>query len=171
MNPTYFFIRTFLFFSCIVTCPLLSQSPSLLPMHQTIAMESLDLRAIKECAGRSRLGHHLVIDLVGCNPEKIKHVEIVEQIMVKAAIAARATIVSHHFKQFEPFGVSGAIVLAESHLTIHTWPEVDGYCAIDIFTCGNTDNFAALEVLKQEFEAQECIVVDIERGKQKKIQG
>lgn len=163
-------LRTLLFFSCIATYPLLSQAPSTLPLHQTIAMESLDLCATTEYAGRSRLGHHLVIDLVGCNPEKIKQVQIVEHIMIKAAIAARATIVSHHFKQFEPFGVSGAIVLAESHLTIHTWPEVDGYCAIDIFTCGNTDNYAAVEVLKKEFQARECIVVEIERGKQKKIQ-
>jgi spermidine synthase len=115
-----------------------------------------------------RLGHHLVMDLFGCNPDKMRDVSIVEGIIVEAALAAKATIVASKFHQFSPEGVSGALVLAESHISVHTWPEVDGYCALDIFTCGDTDNFAALEVLKLRFEAKTCVVVEIERGKKRK---
>jgi spermidine synthase len=132
-----------------------------------VSMESVDLSNSSEFSDRDRLGHHLIIDLYGCNPEKLKEIPEVERIMVAAAEAAKATIVARKFHQFNPIGVSGALVLAESHLTIHTWPEVDAYCAIDMFTCGDTDNFAALEVLKREFEAQGSVVVEIERGKQR----
>lgn len=154
-------------FSVIVSSNVMSDVPLLLNTHRIVSMESLDLQASKEFSDRPRLGHHLVIDLFGCNPEKIKHVETVEKVMVEAAIAARATIIAQNFHQFNPFGVSGAVVVSESHLAIHTWPEVDGYCAIDIFTCGKTDNFAALEVMKKGFEARGFVVVEIERGKQR----
>lgn len=132
-----------------------------------VSMESVDLSVTDEYFDRDRLGHHLIIDLYGCNPEKLKNIPEVERIMVAAAEAARATIVARKFHQFNPVGVSGALVLAESHLTIHTWPEVDAYAAIDMFTCGDTDNFLALEVLKSEFEASGSVVVEIERGKQR----
>lgn len=132
-----------------------------------VSMESVDLSITDEYFDRDRLGHHLIIDLYGCNPEKLKNIPEVERIMVAAAEAAKATIVARKFHQFNPVGVSGALVLAESHLTIHTWPEVDAYCAIDMFTCGDTDNFLALEVLKREFEASGSVVVEIERGKQR----
>ena len=133
-----------------------------------VGMQSINLKSSTEFSDRDRLGHHLVIDLFGCNPEKMKEVSIVENILVAAAEAAKATIVARKFHQFNPIGVSGALVLAESHLTIHTWPEVEGYCAIDIFTCGPTDNFAALEVMKEGFEAKGTVTVEIERGKQRK---
>lgn len=132
-----------------------------------VSMESVDLSITDEYFDRDRLGHHLIIDLYGCNPEKLKQIPEVERIMVAAAEAAKATIVARKFHQFNPVGVSGALVLAESHLTIHTWPEVDAYAAIDMFTCGDTDNFLALEVLKREFEASGSVVVEIERGKQR----
>ncbi|MBM3886477.1 polyamine aminopropyltransferase [Candidatus Dependentiae bacterium] len=139
-------------------------------VHELVSMESIkDLKSVAEYADRERLGHHLIIDLSGCNPEKIKQVTQVESILLEAAQAARATVVASKFHQFNPVGVSGALVLAESHLTIHTWPEVDGYCAIDIFTCGSTDNFAALEVMKKRFEAKNAVVVEIERGKEKTL--
>ncbi len=115
---------------------------------------------------RDRLGHHLIIDLFNCNTEKLKYVGVVEEIMLRAAQAAHATVVSHEFHQFNPTGVSGAVILAESHIAIHTWPEIDGYCAIDIFTCGKTNNFAALDLLKAEFEAKGSLVVDLDRGAQ-----
>lgn len=134
-----------------------------LPHHKLLLSDNL--ASAPDWTNREQIGHHLVIDLFGCNPEKMKIVDVVEAIMLKAAKAAKATIVGHKFHQFLPTGVSGAIVLAESHLAIHTWPEVDGYCAIDIFTCGKTDNFAALEVLRTEFEAKRFSLVEIGRGK------
>jgi spermidine synthase len=90
----------------------------------------------------------------------------VERVMMDAAIVANATIVAHTFHQFAPQGVSGAVIVAESHFAIHTWPEF-GYCAIDIFTCGShTDNDAALAVIKKSFEADsdEVIGVKIRRS-------
>jgi spermidine synthase len=133
-------------------------------------MESVDLTATEYYADRTRLGHHLIIDLYGCNQETLKHIPDVENILVEAAEAANATVVARKFHQFNPVGVSGALVLAESHLTIHTWPEVDGYAAIDMFTCGDyTDNFKALEVMMNRFAATGSVVVEIERGKQRMI--
>jgi spermidine synthase len=132
-----------------------------------LQMRSVDLKGTEYFGTRENLGQHLVIDLFGCNPEKIREVAVVQAVMLEAAAAAKATVVAQKFHQFMPTGVSGALILAESHLAIHTWPEVQGYAAIDIFTCGNTDNFAALEVLKKGFGAQGYVVVEIERGKQR----
>src|SRR2546427_2194 len=83
------------------------------------------------------LGRHLVLELNGCNPKLLNDVKRVEEIMVAAAKIAKATIVGTHFHQFSPFGISGIVVIAESHVSVHTWPE-HGYAAVDIFTCGET---------------------------------
>ena len=82
------------------------------------------------------LGKHLLVELHGCNPELLKKVDVVKEIMVSAAKACKATIVDTSFHEFNPFGVSGVVVIAESHLSIHTWPEYR-YAAVDIFTCGD----------------------------------
>ncbi len=68
------------------------------------------------------LGTHLLIELKECNPEILKSLEKVRSIMVSAAKEAKATIIDISFREFNPFGISGLIVIAESHLTIHTWP-------------------------------------------------
>jgi S-adenosylmethionine decarboxylase len=81
------------------------------------------------------LGTHLLIELRDCNPEILKSLEKVRKILVSAAKEAKATIINNSFHEFNPFGISGVVVIAESHLTIHTWPEY-GYAAVDIFTCG-----------------------------------
>ncbi len=109
-------------------------------------------------------GSHLLVDLYDCDASLITTVAYVEQVMNDAALAAGATIVGSKFHQFTPQGVSGALVLAESHLTIHTWPE-HGYCAIDIFTCGAMNNYAAFEVLKKGFAAKTAKLTDIQRGR------
>ena len=75
--------------------------------HRLVSMESINLKASEEFGDRDRLGHHLVIDLFGCNPEKMKQVAIVEDILVAAAEAAKATVVAKKFHQFSPIGVSG----------------------------------------------------------------
>lgn len=82
------------------------------------------------------LGIHLVVELVGCPFEHINDVKLVEKTLVAAARRAKATILNTSFHQFSPQGVSGVVVLAESHMSIHTWPEL-GYAAVDVFTCGN----------------------------------
>lgn len=83
------------------------------------------------------LGKHLLVELHGCDPEALKSIDLIREAMVSAAREANATIVGVSFHEFSPFGVSGVVVIAESHLTIHTWPEYR-YAAVDIFTCGDT---------------------------------
>lgn len=110
------------------------------------------------------LGTHLLVELRGCNSEILKSLEKVRNAMVSAAKEARATIVDVSFHEFNPFGISGVVVIAESHLTIHTWPEYD-YAAVDIFTCGDVikPEEAASYLIKQ-FECKNPSIVEMKRG-------
>jgi len=83
-----------------------------------------------------RLGTHLLLEMAGCNAEMLDDTERVSSVLLDAAEDARATILGSSFHRFSPQGVSGVVVIAESHLSIHTWPEF-GYAAVDVFTCGN----------------------------------
>lgn len=110
------------------------------------------------------VGKQLIIELYGCDSKIIDDIKLVEAIMLEAAHAAHATVVTQVFHKFAPQGVSGVVVVSESHLAIHTWPEF-GYCAVDIFTCGNLcDNDAAFEVVKKRFCAQSSTLVKVKRG-------
>lgn len=110
------------------------------------------------------LGTHLLVELKDCNPEILRSIEKVKDLMVSAAKEARATIIDISFREFQPFGISGVVVIAESHLTIHTWPEY-GYAAVDIFTCGETlrPEIAASYLVKQ-FECKNPSIVELKRG-------
>jgi len=81
------------------------------------------------------LGRQVTVDFFDCNKALLNDVKRVEAMMVAAAKASKATVVKCLFHHFNPFGVSGVVVIAESHLAIHTWPEY-GFCSIDVFTCG-----------------------------------
>jgi S-adenosylmethionine decarboxylase len=110
------------------------------------------------------LGIHLLIELWSCNRQKIDNLDYLETILSQAAEVAGATVLKTAFQDFNPQGVSGVVVIAESHLTIHTWPEY-GYAAVDVFTCGNkVDPWKATGFLKQELEAQDMQVRDFRRG-------
>jgi len=110
------------------------------------------------------LGRHLIAEFYDCDPQAIDDVEYVEEKMKNAAIIAGATIVGSSFHRFLPYGVSGVVVISESHFTIHTWPEY-GYAAIDLFTCGeDTDPWKAFEYLKQVFKAKRTQVFEHRRG-------
>jgi S-adenosylmethionine decarboxylase proenzyme len=110
------------------------------------------------------LGIHLLIEFWSCNSKKIDDIDYLETIMSQAAEAAGATVLKTAFQGFNPQGVSGVVVIAESHLTIHTWPE-HGYAAVDIFTCGSTvDPWKATGFLKQGLEAGHMQVRDFQRG-------
>jgi len=84
----------------------------------------------------SSIGHHYIVEASGCDPKTIGSVERVQQILVKAAEIAGAHVWSISFSKFPPSGVSGVVVISESHISTHTWPEV-GYAALDIYTCGS----------------------------------
>ncbi|MCL5124754.1 MAG: adenosylmethionine decarboxylase [Deltaproteobacteria bacterium] len=110
------------------------------------------------------LGIHLLIELCSCNRQKLDDMGYLETIMAQAAEVAGATVLKTAFQNFNPQGVSGVVVIAESHLTVHTWPEY-GYAAIDIFTCGTrVDPWKAAVYLRQELDAVDMQVRDFQRG-------
>ncbi len=110
------------------------------------------------------LGKHLLVELHGCNPELLKKVDVVKEILVSAAKACKATIVDTSFHEFNPFGVSGVVVIAESHFSIHTWPEYR-YAAVDIFTCGDVINpEVAVDYIAVRFRCKKPSVLEIRRG-------
>ena len=85
------------------------------------------------------LGRHILVEFFGCSPEILNNVSVIESSMLVAAQEAGATVINSTFHHFSPFGVSGVVVIQESHLAIHTWPEYR-YAAVDLFTCGDTVN-------------------------------
>ena len=110
------------------------------------------------------LGRHLLLELYDCSSEALNSLESVKQAMVEAAKRAEATIIDVVFHEFNPFGISGVVVIAESHLSIHTWPEYR-YAAVDIFSCGDVLNpEVAANYLVEQFAAERTSVVDVQRG-------
>ncbi len=110
------------------------------------------------------LGKHILMELKDCNKEILDDEEALKGILLTAAKEAGATILGESFHRFNPHGISGVVIIAESHLFIHTWPE-HGYAAADIFTCGDSvqPNRAA-EILLNELGARNYSVREIERG-------
>ncbi|MDQ6823803.1 MAG: adenosylmethionine decarboxylase [Candidatus Eremiobacteraeota bacterium] len=110
------------------------------------------------------LGTHIVCELSGCNPKALTDVESVRNMMVSAALAANATVMESAFHRFQPHGVSGVVVIAESHLSIHTWPET-GYAAMDFYTCGDhTNPWAACEFAAKTLGAKKMLTTEVKRG-------
>jgi S-adenosylmethionine decarboxylase len=110
------------------------------------------------------LGTHLLVEMRDCNSSIIKDLDKVRDAMVTAAREARATVVEVAFHEFNPFGISGMVIIAESHLSIHTWPEY-GYAAVDIFTCGDLIKpELAAKYLIEQFECQAPSLAEMKRG-------
>lgn len=113
---------------------------------------------------RKSLGEHILADFLGCSSTVLRDVEQIRTFMHEAAKRANASIVSEEFHQFRPWGVSGAIIVKESHLTIHTWPEYE-YAAVDLFTCGDSlDIWSAMNYLKEKLECASMETADVARG-------
>lgn len=109
-------------------------------------------------------GMHLILELSGCEREIINDLDQVRKILTEAAIAANAEILETVFHKFSPQGVSGVVVISESHLSIHTWPEKN-YAAIDIYTCGkHTMPWEAYEFIKRKFKAKFIYLTSLQRG-------
>lgn len=110
------------------------------------------------------LGRHIVAEMSLCDPDILTDLERVKEAMVKAAEVANAEVREVAFHRFIPHGVSGVVVISESHLSIHTWPEI-GYAAVDIYTCGaHTDPMKALQFLSTQFRCKTMTTSTIERG-------
>jgi S-adenosylmethionine decarboxylase len=107
-------------------------------------------------------GVHLIVDLHGA--AGLNDIDLIETTLRRCVAAAGATLLHIHLHHFQPSGVSGVAVLAESHISIHTWPEV-GYAALDIFMCGNADPDACIPVLREAFNAERVDVDELLRGR------
>ncbi|MDZ4838756.1 MAG: polyamine aminopropyltransferase [Bacteroidota bacterium] len=110
------------------------------------------------------LGRHIIVEYYDCSSEILSDVNHIEQAMLDAAKIAGATIINSTFHHFSPFGVSGVVVIQESHLAIHTWPEF-GYASVDIFTCGTEVNpWVAYNYLLENFQAKNGSAIEALRG-------
>lgn len=115
------------------------------------------------------LGRHILIEFYNCDEEILKTPQVIEKRMNEAAKVANATIVQSVFHNFNPYGVSGAVIISESHLAIHTWPEY-GYAAVDVFTCGDKINpWTAFKYLEEVFKAERSESIEVPRGMVEKI--
>ncbi len=110
------------------------------------------------------LGRHLLVELNDCNREVLNDLDLLREAMLMAAIDSGAEVLGDSFHRFSPQGVSGVVVIAESHLSVHTWPEY-GYAAVDVFTCGTTVNpQTAVEVLIERLGSKNHSIREIQRG-------
>jgi S-adenosylmethionine decarboxylase len=107
-------------------------------------------------------GVHLIVDLHGA--QGLDDIDLIEATLRRCVSAAGATLLHIHLHHFQPNGVSGVAVLAESHISIHTWPEA-GYAALDVFMCGQANPDACIPVLREAFKAERVEVDEILRGK------
>ena len=109
------------------------------------------------------LGNHILVEFMNCDPHIMNDVAAIERDMVGAAQKANATVINSTFHHFSPYGVSGVVVIQESHLAIHTWPEY-GYAAVDLFTCGEMDAWISFDYLKESFKSQSYSAIEMRRG-------
>ena len=111
----------------------------------------------------SALGNHILVEFMRCEPNIMNDVSRIERDMVEAARKAGATVINSTFHHFSPYGVSGVVVIEESHLAIHTWPEY-GYAAVDLFTCGEMDAWISFDYLKECFKSASYSAIEMKRG-------
>jgi len=124
-------------------------------LHHLVSGRGYDMNA---------LGIHVLAEYYDCNSDILNDTGQIRQYLNEAARIAGATVVSSAFHAFNPHGVSGVVVIAESHLTIHTWPEY-GYAAVDIFTCGETvDPWKAFDHLRENLESAHFSTMEMKRG-------
>ena len=106
----------------------------------------------------------MLVELRDCNADALDDLQNVESTLIDTARRIGATIIGHAFHQFSPQGVTGVVIIAESHICIHTWPE-HGYAAVDIFTCGDTSRLEeATQHIADAFGSQDRSVVTLQRG-------
>ncbi len=129
-------------------------------MTMQTSLRELEQGSIKEM----HLGQHVLAEFFECDPNVLNSITKVEKYMIDAALECGATIVQKCFHMFNPYGVSGVVIISESHLAIHTWPEL-GYAAVDLFTCGSScDPMVAYEFLKKKFNSRVANYTELKRG-------
>jgi S-adenosylmethionine decarboxylase proenzyme len=110
------------------------------------------------------LGRHLLLELKDCDPEILNDLEFLKSSLSETAVQIGATVIGDSFHRFSPQGVSGVVIVSESHLFIHTWPEY-GYAAVDVFTCGETvDPTLAVKPLVEKLGSKSSSAIELKRG-------
>jgi S-adenosylmethionine decarboxylase len=111
------------------------------------------------------VGSHCILELYDCPTHLLNNPSFITQALREAAQTAKSTLIKEIWHQFEPFGVTALALLAESHISIHTWPEI-GYIAVDIFTCGqHAEPEKACQYLIQAFQARNHVLLKLPRGR------
>ena len=109
------------------------------------------------------MGRHVIAELWQCDFDKLNDMDFIEKTFVDAALKAGAEIREVAFHKFAPQGVSGVVIISESHLTIHSFPE-HGYASIDVYTCGDLDPTIAADYIADALNSQSREVVEVPRG-------
>ena len=110
------------------------------------------------------LGRHLLLELKTCNEEVLNDLSFLIDCLKEAAVQSGATVVGESFCHFSPQGVSGVVNIAESHISIHTWPEYK-YAAVDVFTCGDdVDPEKAARLITEKLGARSHSLIELRRG-------
>ncbi|ALV63624.1 S-adenosylmethionine decarboxylase proenzyme, prokaryotic class 1B [Thermococcus sp. 2319x1] len=110
------------------------------------------------------IGYHYVVEASGCDPEVLKDPNKIREIFLEAAKVGNMEVKASYFFRFSPTGVSGVVIVAESHISVHTWPE-EGYAALDVYTCGEkADPEKAVDYILEKFKAQYAHVSEVKRG-------
>lgn len=110
------------------------------------------------------MGIHILVNMYGCPPELLERADKVSLLLNEVVSATGLTKLGENIHQFEPYGVTAVILLAESHISIHTWPEQNGSAAVDIFTCGAPNSAdLAFEALKKRFKPSKITAQRVSR--------
>lgn len=109
------------------------------------------------------LGTHVLVECKNCDPAKLNDLAYVRNALLDAARDLGVTVLGEKFHKFSPQGITGIVAIAESHFSIHTWPEY-GYAALDCFTCGNFDPKQAAEYILKKLGAKESHITEMKRG-------
>ncbi|WP_078414001.1 adenosylmethionine decarboxylase [Priestia abyssalis] len=109
------------------------------------------------------MGRHVISELWGCDFDKLNDIEYIEKTFVDAALKTGAEVREVAFHKFAPQGVSGVVIISESHLTIHSFPE-HGYASIDVYTCGELDPTIAADYIAEALGAQTRETIEVPRG-------
>ncbi len=108
-------------------------------------------------------GRHFLVEFIGCPAGNISYVSSIRSALLEAARLSQATVLEAYYHQFMPYGVTGMLFIAESHFSIHTWPE-SGYAAFDILTCGEMLPEKAIDHLKSALMASRVDIRVFPRG-------
>jgi S-adenosylmethionine decarboxylase proenzyme len=110
------------------------------------------------------LAKHLLIELKDCNTDLLNDMEYLRTVLTDVAKYIGAAVIKDSFYQFSPQGISGVVIIAESHISIHTWPEYN-FAAVDVFTCGDViEPKNAIKPLAEKLKAKSTTYIELKRG-------